>query len=190
MNYSNHDSRQTRRFQGAYADDGKKRRLAVREEAGHRCIRCGHPFKSGEHGKGEWSPCDERCAHNGPMRITSHDDCRDAPMVLEIATRNAGEIAKDQNTVIVEAQWRILTVHHLDGDKGNDAWWNTLALCQRCHLQIQGKVDPRVPWFLEHSPWFRVYAAGFYAWKYEHRMISKEEAGTRLEALLSYERLV
>lgn len=59
---------ENRRFTGEYAEDGKAKRLNVRAEAGHRCIRCGHPFESGKHGKGEWSPCDEKCTHNGPMR--------------------------------------------------------------------------------------------------------------------------
>lgn len=153
----------TSRFGGTYAEDGKARRLAVREAAGHRCIRCGHPFKSGEHGKGEWSPCDDKCKHGGPVRTSVTDSGK------------------------VEAQWRILTVHHLDGDKSNDAWWNTLALCQRCHLEIQGKVDPRNPWMLEHSEWFKPYVAGFYARKYEGRNITRQEAMERLEELLKYE---
>jgi 5-methylcytosine-specific restriction endonuclease McrA len=152
----------TRRFTGDYAPDGKAKRLKVREEAGHRCIRCGHPFQSGKHGKGEWSPCDEQCTHGGPIRW-------------------------DDNEVRSEAQWRILTVHHLDGDKANDAWWNTLALCQRCHLAVQTKVDPEIPWMLEHSEWFRPYVAGFYAKKYEGRDITREEAMQRLDALLAYE---
>lgn len=150
----------TRRFTGEYAADGKTRRLDVRADAGHRCVRCGHPFESGKHSKGEWSPCDDQCRHNGPVRL--------------IGART-------------EAQWRILTVHHLDGDKSNDAWWNTLALCQRCHLQIQTRVDPRIPYFLEHSEWFKPYVAGFYAWKYEGKMITREEATARLEELLSHE---
>lgn len=87
----------------------------------------------------------------------------------------------------VEAQWRILTVHHLDGDKANDVWWNTLALCQRCHLQIQTTVDPRVPYFLEHSDWFKPFAAGFYAKKYEGKDITRDEAIARLDDLLAYE---
>lgn len=53
----------------------------VRELAGYRCVRCGHPYRNGEHGNGEWSPCDDRCSHEG------------------------------------DGQWRILTVHHLDGNK-------------------------------------------------------------------------
>lgn len=82
---------------------------------------------------------------------------------------------------------RILTTHHLDGNKANDEWWNLLALCQVCHLQIQAKVDPEVPWFLEHSEWFKPYVAGFYAAKYEGRNITREEATARMAELLAYE---
>ncbi len=82
---------------------------------------------------------------------------------------------------------RILTTHHFDGDKSNDAWWNLMALCQVCHLKFQAKVDPSIPYFLEHSAWAKPYIAGFYAWKYEHRMIDRTEATARLEELLSYE---
>lgn len=82
---------------------------------------------------------------------------------------------------------KILTVHHFDGNKANDEWWNLLALCQVCHLQIQGKVDPEVPFFLEHSEWLKPYVAGFYANKYEGKNITKEEAEARLVELLAYE---
>lgn len=83
---------------------------------------------------------------------------------------------------------KILTTHHFDGDKSNDAWWNLLALCQVCHLQIQGKVDPETPFFLEHSEWLKPFVAGFYAWKYEGEMISREQAESRLDELLAHER--
>ena len=82
---------------------------------------------------------------------------------------------------------KILTTHHFDGDKSNDEWWNLLALCQVCHLHIQGKVDPEIPYFLEHSEWIRPYVAGFYARKYEGRNITREEAHARMNELLSYE---
>jgi hypothetical protein len=82
---------------------------------------------------------------------------------------------------------RILTTHHFDGDKANDAWWNLMALCQVCHLQFQAKVDPDVPFFLDHSEWAKPYVAGFYALKYEGRMITREEAVNRLSELLRYE---
>lgn len=56
-----------------------------------------------------------------------------------------------------------LTVHHLTGEKNNCAWWNCPALCQRCHLSIQGKVTMSQPWMFEHSEWFKPYVAGYYA---------------------------
>jgi len=56
-----------------------------------------------------------------------------------------------------------LTVHHLDGNKANCEWWNLAALCQRCHLCIQGKVVMNRVWMFEHSEWFKPYVAGYYA---------------------------
>ena|SRR6185369_12267861 len=82
---------------------------------------------------------------------------------------------------------KILTTHHMDGDKANDEWWNLLPLCQVCHLQIQAKVDPETPWFLEHSEWMKIYIAGFYAKKYEGRNITRGEAESRRTQLLAYE---
>lgn len=82
---------------------------------------------------------------------------------------------------------RILTTHHFDGNKANDAWWNLLPLCQVCHLQVQSRVDPETPWFLPHSEWIKPYVAGFYAHKYEGRMITLEEAMARMDVLLAYE---
>lgn len=90
---------------------------------------------------------------------------------------------------MIVAEWRILTCHHLDGNKANCHWANLLPLCQRCHLTVQGNVNPETPWFLEHSTWFKPYAAAFYAKKYEGREITREEATARLEELLARERL-
>lgn len=87
-------------------------------------------------------------------------------------------------------QGRILTTHHFDGDKANDAWWNLMALCQVCHLQVQSKVDPNIPFFLEHSEWAKPYIAAFYARKYEGKLISREEAVSRMDELLGYELLI
>lgn len=58
---------------------------------------------------------------------------------------------------------RVLTVHHLDGDKSNCEWWNLAALCQACHLTIQGRVIMARVWIFPHSDWFRPYVAGYYA---------------------------
>jgi hypothetical protein len=125
--------------------------------------------------------------HAGELRITNSEGqsllnaSHTVKFMLSPSYRGCSSI------VSIEAHWRILTVHHLDGNKANDAWWNTLALCQRCHLQIQAKVDPETPWFLEHSDWIKPYVAGFYALKYEGRNITRQEAEARMAELLAYE---
>jgi hypothetical protein len=135
----------------------------VRALAGNRCVRCKHPYENGKHGKGEWTPCDEQCTHSGPL-------------------------SEVYGTTF--AAWRILTVHHLDGNKRNCRWWNLTPLCQRCHLEIQGrvKVDQVYPW--EHSAWFKPYAAGFYAWHYLQQDLTREEVVARQSELLALECLV
>ena len=81
-----------------------------------------------------------------------------------------------------------LTVHHWDGDKGNIKWWNLMALCQRCHLSIQGRVDPAQPFMFEHSEWCKVYAAGYYAYKYLGQVLDRKWAEARMGELLQLER--
>ena len=154
---------------------------AVREEAGHRCVRCGHPYRKGEHGNGEWSPCRKGCAHGGPVRIksfgqwTEHDE-PPFPIANAIRTRRP-----------VEARWRILTVHHLTGDKRDCRWWNLAALCQRCHLTIQGRVRMEQVYPHEHSEWFKPYAAGYYAATYLSEALTREQTMERLDELLGLE---
>ncbi len=160
----------------------------VRAEAGHRCIRCGHPYKTGEHGKGEWTPCDERCTHGGPLAFLGAGEVSEI-VNDDMPAKNAVAIARGRFGVQAVAQWRILTVHHLSGDKSDCHWSNLLALCQRCHLTIQARVDPRTPYFLEHSPWFQPYAAGFYAKKYLGENLTREQTMARLDELLALERL-
>lgn len=55
-----------------------------------------------------------------------------------------------------------LTVHHFDGDKANCERWNLMALCQRCHLKVQAKADPRQPIMFNPSLWAMPYVAGVY----------------------------
>lgn len=57
---------------------------------------------------------------------------------------------------------RCLTVHHFDGDKSNCERWNLMALCQACHLSVQGRVDPSMPLMFEPSAWAIPYVAGYY----------------------------
>jgi hypothetical protein len=56
----------------------------------------------------------------------------------------------------------MLTVHHLDLNKSNCAWWNIVALCQKCHLKIQHKVVMEQPYMFPHSDWFKPYVAAYY----------------------------
>lgn len=134
---------------------------AVREAAGCRCVRCSHPYRNGEHGSGEWSPCDDRCRHGFAHTLRDGD----------------GRLAR----------WRILTVHHLDGDKANCRWWNLAALCQRCHLEIQGRVRMHRSYHGEHSAWFRPYVAGFYAFTFLREDLTRAEVEARLDELLALE---
>jgi hypothetical protein len=153
---------------------------AVREAAGNRCVRCLHPYAKGA---GEWSPCDVHCAHGGEVRGP------DATGEWSSYQTDAFTVNhRTMKEIPVEARWRILTVHHLDGNKVNCRWWNLAALCQRCHLQIQGKVRMERVWPWEHSAWFRPYVAGYYAWVYLGEDISREEAVARMGELLALER--
>lgn len=149
----------------------------VREQAGNRCVRCKHPYQCGEKraDKGEWTPCDEQCEHRGPYRV-------DGGRVNLCGVLPRLSIAKGKS---VEARWRILTVHHLDGIKLNCRWWNLAALCQRCHLRIQGRVKMNRAWMLEHSEWFRPYVAGYYAWSVLGEELTREEVESRLDELLT-----
>jgi len=77
-----------------------------------------------------------------------------------------------------------LTVHHLDGDKFNVKWHNLVALCQRCHLHIQAKVQMEQKWMFEHSEWFKPYVAAYYASTVLGEELSREEVEERMEELL------
>lgn len=145
----------------------------VRELAGHRCIRCGHPYRTKSVGgvyswveiNGEnalVSPCDAGCHHGGPIFV-------------------------EHGSTTVMAPWRILTVHHLDQNKAHCRWWNLVALCQRCHLVIQRKVDMGRTYIRPHSEWFKPYAAAHYAFKYLGQDLTWAEVDARLDELLALE---
>jgi hypothetical protein len=156
--------------------EGLKRR--VRELVSNRCVRCHHPYECGAHGSGEWTPCDDLCRHGGPVKFWT-------------VKTGWGEYDGPDETIAQEvlARWRILTVHHLDGDKRNCRWWNLAALCQRCHLTIQGRVHLHRVWPWEHSEWFKPYAAGWYAFAYLGEDLSREEVEARMDELLALERV-
>lgn len=178
----------------------------VRELAGHRCVRCLHPYRCGK-SPGEWSPCDERCDHDGdPGRLVEfpgRDACLlgDEPGVM-MSWPEAGQtgprtrehhefarqiVADHPGLRRIEARWRVLTVHHLTGAKCNCRWWNLAALCQRCHLRIQGRVRMEQVYPHEHSEWFKPYAAGYYAATYLGQDLDRAETEERLDELLALE---
>lgn len=148
-------------------------------EAGHRCLRCKHPYVKGQHGpRGEWSVCDEKCVHRGPIRYDPDSEPEEAQVITGL---------KVASGTPVEARWRILTVHHLrpgHENKRDCRWWNLLPLCQRCHLLIQGKVKPDRPYPWPHRDWFQLHVAGFYAAKYLQEDLSRTEVEERMEELL------
>lgn len=110
-----------------------------------------------------------------------------------------GEYPADWNRIATavkdEAHWRCvrcehnhaplegytLTVHHFDGDKANCRWWNLMPLCQRCHLQIQAKVDPAQEYLWEHTAWAKPYVAGYYAFSRAGLELTRAEVELALE---------
>lgn len=173
----------------------------IRAQAGDRCERCQHEYRKGEHGRGEWSPCDERCAHGGPFGVrrsiggpgivaTVTGPELQVPILTSVVARDVMAQARllGDHPVLL-ARWRILTVHHLNGDKADCRWWNLAALCQRCHLTIQGRVVIERAFILEHSDWFKPHAAGFYATKYLGLDLDRDEALARMDELLGLERV-
>lgn len=66
-----------------------------------------------------------------------------------------------------QATGYVLTVHHLVPIKSLCQDWNLVALCQRCHLHIQAKVDMFQTFMFEHSKWFIPHLEGFVKWRKE-----------------------
>ena len=142
-------------FRNEYSEDWSKLAAEVKAAAGDRCVRCGHP--------------------NGDRM--AHPIWADRVRLLAPCTEHC--------THATDGKLRTLTVHHLDGDKANARWWNLLALCQVCHLQIQARVIPERPYLFEHTAWFKPYVAGFYAWYHGGSEISRAEAEAELDRWLA-----
>lgn len=148
-------------IRGEYPADWPAIAAQVKADAGHRCIRCGHPDGDRIVSMVEWYAGEGDDRRRQLVQCTA--DC----------------------THLRDGKLRALTVHHLDGDKSNSRWWNLLALCQACHLSVQARVIPERPWLFAHTPWFRPYVAGFYAWYYGGLELSRAEVEARLDELLA-----
>jgi len=162
---------------GEYPGDWPEIAKQVKDAAGWRCIRCGHPNESPK----ERIPCDDKCDLSRHIEVASVVAMLDGCDDIDIN-------AYRHNGIWPAQRQRVLTVHHLDGDKHNCAWWNLTALCQVCHLQIQAKVNMAQIYPLEHSSWFKPYAAGYYAQIYLNLPMNRKEVMENLNALLALEK--
>lgn len=91
------------------------------------------------------------------------DNWPDIALSIKIANDWKCERCKHENDF---PSGHVLTVHHLDGNKANCEDWNLAALCQRCHLRIQGRVKMEQGFFeavMPVSDWFKPHLAGYLA---------------------------
>jgi len=70
--------------------------------------------------------------------------------------------------------FHVLTVHHLDGDKGNNSRWNLAALCPTCKDKLNCRI--RLGQIFTHytkpvSDWFKPHLEGYL------RELEKEKTG-------------
>jgi hypothetical protein len=130
-----------------------------------------------------WSRCDERCTHGGPVRTRSP-----GAEWIEVDETNAIDDLVTSG-MEVAAAWRILTVHHLNGRKHDLRWWNLIPCCQRCHLWLQRRVVMERVYPFEHDDYFKPYAAGWYAYAYLGANLTRQEAEERQDELLALERM-
>ncbi len=126
---------------GEYPPEWPALSLRLKQESGWRCERCGHPD----------DPNVRRMLSPGPWpfppgRLPCDARCTHAP----------------------DGKQRMLTVHHLDGNKANLELWNLAVLCQACHLSVQARVDFYRPYFLPHTPWMARHVEGYNRWAVEH----------------------
>ncbi len=170
-----------------YPDDWGEIAKDVKERAGWRCIRCGHPHESPK----ERIPCDDDCDLSRHIEVSAlwalcKQIQKEYDKGFTKATMEVNDFL-DENGLWSNQRQRVLTVHHMDGNKANVVWWNLVALCQVCHLQIQGRVTMEQRYFLEHSTWFKPYVAGYYAQKYLGVGLTRSETESRMDGLLNLE---
>lgn len=138
-----------------YPPDWPETAALYKASVGWRCVRCGHsqeaPWKQ-RYRRVLLPPrvgialCTKHCIPLYHVNDEAH---------LRLHIKQLGSKLPPQ--LIARVPQRVLTVHHLDGDKQNCRWWNCPPLCQRCHLQIQAKVRMGQQYLGEHSEWFKPY---------------------------------
>lgn len=108
---------------------------ATKDAAEWRCVRCRHP-------------------HEGPWKQSQNRGGDLQPAQCDLACQHDND-----------AKQRVLTVHHLDLNKANVAWWNLAALCQVCHLSVQSRVDFHQYYMLKQTHWIETYIHGWTIWQ-------------------------
>ena len=136
------------RGRGDYPDDWPEISRRIKAAAGWRCERCGHPAE------GPWKMSGRAL---GELQQNAPYELDQAPDIIG-TMRKACDLLCDHPR---DGKQRMLTVHHLDMDKANVADWNLAALCQGCHLSIQGRVDFEQQYMFVHSAWMMSHVAGF-----------------------------
>lgn len=149
---------QSLEYRGEYPANWDELAAGLKVAVDYRCVRCFHRFE----------PTQVRVNGFKVHLAQLCDDVCDPERCRALRIHDRGGV-------------HCLTVHHLDGDKANGAWWNLLVLCNSCHLQVQAKVIVERPWLFDHSEWFQVYVAGFYAKYYGGVDITREQAFNQLE---------
>ena len=167
-------------YAGDYAPDWRAVSLMTKAAAGWRCIRCRHAFNPDD---GKPLPCDPlicdrtRGIHRRMTSVAMAGERTPATRAAELA-----EITLTDEEALARLSF---TVHHFDGDKRNDRWWNRLALCNSCHLKIQSSVIAERSWILEHSEWAKPYIGGFYAWWFAKQEPSRETVEADVDLFLA-----
>ena len=78
-----------------------------------------------------------------------------------------------------------LTVHHFDGNKLNNGWWNLMALCEDCHRHVELWESPDHLYGPDCADWIKPYLAGLYARRYLGHTPKRAEVIERVEEFLS-----
>ncbi len=136
---------------GEYPSDWPAIARRIKKAAGNRCERCHHPdeppWKAGYKYVDRWN------------RLRGEHDPADKHYLFERSP--CDDLCTHPQTD--PPKQRMLTVHHLDLDKSNCADWNLAALCQGCHLSVQGRVDMHRDFDFEHTAWMVPHVQGMAA---------------------------
>lgn len=169
-----------------YPDEWPAVSLDTKMQVGFRCVRCEHP-------NGRWSQPGNNHERGALVLCGEFTELSRVTLPRVYDVEGGGAWLRhhlipcdDRCTHDPEVRdHRVMTVHHLDGDKGNLKWWNLACLCQRCHLTIQGNVKMDQMYMHPHSTWFLPYVAGFYASCVDHPDLTRTEIESELAMWLA-----